>query len=533
MRLHDVVKAFSLVVGTAASSSNTEPTIAIDNINRHTVVNNSVAFFVSSASGSDTNPGTSPTSAFATVQRAQQAVRDVIPTATSDIVVQIAPGRYYAPHGMVFNSSDCFPPTSTLQVTYQGLSHSDPLDRDQQAVIYGGFAIPSGSWQQVPSNSTTYSGYGSGSGWNDSHNAKVWFANVTAELLALFPPSSSPSPSPSPSPTPKQCGALQHDQAIQGFDLPGTPILSGSLANCCSACANRTDCFAVSFCGPDHPSCGSPTHPVDCYMKSKGGSPAPLPHWTTADPGGPPAPPTPKKLHRFFNLVENDEGSVLARVPKKGSGYMKGLNCTNTNTEVVCDVGVFAQGGDALKQDQPDLSVFANLGADWFSETRVVQSVDVQDSTVTVTFDSGSGQFQANDKVYLQGGQSLIGEDGEWALESSTGLVYLQPRDAEAMAAGKAAVVAATTKRVLDIRGEDFSSPSGRVSGLNFDFLTLIGSDFGAEYKVMAPSDPGTCVFEVTVTSVLGRIAHLCVFFFLSQTAVLSPRCVFESDVCW
>ena len=82
---------------------------------------------------------------------------------------------------------------------------------------------------------------------------------------------------------------------------------------------------------------------------------------TPSPPPAPPAPP-PYTGWRFFNLVEAREGAVLARLPDLGSGYLKDLGCTNTNTQLTCPEGVLPTG---LSAD--DASVFANVGADWFS----------------------------------------------------------------------------------------------------------------------------------------------------------------------
>ncbi len=66
--------------------------------------------------------------------------------------------------------------------------------------------------------------------------------------------------------TPLHCGLQQHNVAFDGDDI--VEVMSGGFAQCCAACANTSGCTALSFCGPNHPICGSPAHPVDCYLKS-------------------------------------------------------------------------------------------------------------------------------------------------------------------------------------------------------------------------------------------------------------------------
>jgi len=55
---------------------------------------------------------------------------------------------------------------------------------------------------------------------------------------------------------------------------------------------------------------------------------------------GPPPPPPPAANDnwRFFNLLESGEAVTLARLPDFGSGYLKDLNCTNSDTKLTCPV---------------------------------------------------------------------------------------------------------------------------------------------------------------------------------------------------
>ena len=100
-----------------------------------------------------------------------------------------------------------------------------------------------------------------------------------------------------------------------------------------------------------------------------------------------------------------------------------------------------------------------------------------------VDFNQGGTQYAANNKIYLQGNKLLISEPGEWALDSATQTLYYWPRDADSMAAGTLSVVATTTQRVIDFRGETWD-PSGVVTGVDVSGLVLSGSDFAANFTL-------------------------------------------------
>ena len=161
---------------------------------------------------------------------------------------------------------------------------------------------------------------------------------------------------------------------------------------------------------------------------------------------------------RFFMLIVGGEAAVLARSPVAGSGYLKELGCHNSDTQINCPAGVLPAG---LTKEAGDASVFANLGADWFTDTRKVASITMNgDGSSVVNFEKGqqpnidtngiifpyqrylhrnnnteqyssgsrsSTSMGANDKVYLQGCPSLISEPGEWALDSTKRTVYYYP----------------------------------------------------------------------------------------------------------
>lgn len=229
--------------------------------------------------------------------------------------------------------------------------------------------------------------------------------------------------------------------------------------------------------------CGTKDKPVDCYMKSAQPSPRFWDQRVSGVPGPgcrptyPLGPPPPSTAWRFFNLVEDGEGGVLARLPDYGSGYLSELGCSNSNTRLTCPAGVLPASLSVT-----DSSVYVNLGADWFTETRPVTSA----SATEVQFASGAAGFGANSRIYLQGDKALISHAGEWALDSREGLLYYWPRDQVAMASGQLHVLATSTTRVLDIRGEGWSAGQ-LATGIDVDGIVFSGSDFSASYTLFSP----------------------------------------------
>jgi hypothetical protein len=94
-----------------------------------------------------------------------------------------------------------------------------------------------------------------------------------------------------------------------------------------------------------------------------GGVAVPAAGWKRSTPGSPiwsvdiSALSLPK---RFFNLLESGEGATLARLPDFGSGYLKDLGCSNTDTSFKCPAGVLPAA-----MDPADIGVQCNLGSDW------------------------------------------------------------------------------------------------------------------------------------------------------------------------
>jgi hypothetical protein len=144
-------------------------------------------------------------------------------------------------------------------------------------------------------------------------------------------------------------------------------------------------------------------------------------------------------FRRFFNLIEDQRGAVLARHPDFGSGYLKDVGCTNNATMLECPPGVLPRDLSIA-----DTSIFANVGGNWFTATLSAKSTATDAiGRVTVGFQKGAGAYAANNKIYIQGAHQLISEPGEWALDSKATppAVYYWPRDTSAMQNGSAHIV--------------------------------------------------------------------------------------------
>jgi hypothetical protein len=73
---------------------------------------------------------------------------------------------------------------------------------------------------------------------------------------------------------------------------------------------------------------------------------------------------------RFYNLIEGQRGAILARHPDFGSGYLKDFGCHNNATQLTCPAGVLPEG-----LTPTDMSVFANVGGNWFTAVRQISRV--------------------------------------------------------------------------------------------------------------------------------------------------------------
>ena len=123
------------------------------------------------------------------------------------------------------------------------------------------------------------------------------------------------------------------------------------------------------------------------------------------------------------------------------------------------------------------------VGGNWFTATLSATSVSSDATGVNVSFEPGGDQYRANDKVYLQGPHQLISEAGEWGLDSASATLYYWPRDAQAMEAGTAHVVACQTDRIFDFRGDGWEADQ-LARAIDVSGLVLSGSDFSDNFTL-------------------------------------------------
>ena len=430
-----------------------------------------------SPSGSDTDGDGTQARPFTTLPKAQIAARKALAdTESSDVVgsdvtVHLGSGKYYQREPLVLTTLDSGRKGGRMKWTGPGPSAG--IDPAKAAVVHGGVAVPATGWKRTTPGSP------------------IWSINVSALAPAPSTPSPSPPPPPPPPPPPGpppvanitygHCGTIKVGVAYNGDDI--AEIMTGSIDNCCKACAAHADCKAWSYCNlPTGQRCGTKNKPVDCYIKTAASHPTTMAARVSGSPGGgcrphymplPSPPPPPNNNWRFFNLLENGEAATLARLPDYGSGYLKDLGCKNSDTSFTCPAGVLPAAMDAA-----DIGVQCNLGSDWFTSLR--QGVSYNAAENEVTFQAKQSGFTANDKIYVQGDKALISEPGEWALESGTGILYLWPRDETAMAAGTADIVVATTTRIFDFQGTDWEQ--GITTAIDVDGIVFSGSDFASEF---------------------------------------------------
>ena len=388
-----------------------------------------------SPAGSDASGDGTRAKPFETLATAQLAARKALAAVANDasggdVTVHLGAGRYYQSEPLVLTALDSGRGGGRMK--WSGPGPAAGVDPATAAVVHGGVAVPAAGWQR------------------SAPGSPIWSVNVSA----LAPPSR-PTPPPAPSPTPAppppapvpnrtfaHCGSVAVGMGVTGGSTLGH-LWAGSVDKCCQACANHTGCTSWNYCWlpqGTNATCGTPADPTDCYLGGGafhlvpdasriGGSPGAgcRPHYAP-----PPAPPSVPHW-RFFNLLENGEGATLARLPDFGSGYLTDLGCSNSDTSLKCPAGVLPAA-----MDPSDIGVQCNLGADWFTSLR--QGVSYDAAVNTITFAAKQSSFSANGKIYLQGDKALISEPGEWALESSTGMLYLWPRDETAMATGKVTI---------------------------------------------------------------------------------------------
>ena len=132
--------------------------------------------YVSSTRGSDSHGDGSFQRPFASLQRGQWAVRDIVTRAQEDnIVVNVGAGTYFMSEPLTFTAEDS--PARHGRTTYRG----PPPDSNpgEQAIIYGGISVPFTMWRK--------------------HTAHIWKANLSTVLPVAPSPTSAPPPQRYPS----------------------------------------------------------------------------------------------------------------------------------------------------------------------------------------------------------------------------------------------------------------------------------------------------------------------------------------------
>ena len=132
--------------------------------------------YVSSTRGSDTHGDGSFQRPFASLQRGQRFVRDIVTRAQEgNIVVNVGAGTYFTPEPLTFTAEDS--PARHGRTTYRG----PPTDSNsgEQALVYGGISVPCTMWSK--------------------HTAHIWKANLSTILPAAPSPTLAPQPQRYPS----------------------------------------------------------------------------------------------------------------------------------------------------------------------------------------------------------------------------------------------------------------------------------------------------------------------------------------------
>jgi hypothetical protein len=408
-----------------------------------------IALFVSTA-GSDADGDGSRAAPFASIARAQAAVRAATANASlplaQDAVVTVEAGVYVSPAALRFGAADSG--SGGFAVRYEGAGAGAPAP----TVLYVGVQV---------------------TGWTRSApGSPVWVANVTAQA-----PPAPPAP-----PAPKGCGLVEPGYSYDGNDITQVLVPTDDVGACCAACANTTGCAAWSLCVDIV--CGTPEKPINCYLKtSAAGRRYFGPQRTSGLLPGRVAAATPWK---FFTLTEGDRAATIARLPNRGSGYLTSLGISNSDNSISWPAGSSYVPANFSVENA---HVFCNLGADWFTETRKVTAVDFSERTLSFA-GRQNGVASCKDKAYLQGPKEFIDEPGEWALEPAAGLLYYWPYDESSLLPGSATpVVAASSPEAVDFRGDSREAP---VHDVVLSGLELRGSDFtpDGQYLVFPPGRP-------------------------------------------
>ena len=395
-----------------------------------------IEFFLS-PSGSDSADGLTPATAFASLQRAQTALRAALASGplSADAFATLAPGEYFESAPLLFDARDSG--SGGFAVRWRAAAGG------AAPVVYSGVRVPPALWQP-------WSGH-------------IFVANISALLTPPAPP---------PPPVPG-CGVIDRGFDYSGNDIRELLVEADNLTACCNACSSEAGCAAWSMCVKI--TCGTPAKPINCYLKTSAAGRAPFgPNRVSGTLAPPPAP-----RWRFSSLLEGAAAAVIARTPQRGSGYLDSLGVSNSDDSFSWPAGVLPA---SFAVD--NAAVFCNIGADWFTETRPALSVDL--AARTLHFEAGRNAIGGcNGKIYLQGPRELIDEPGEFALEPDTGLLYYWPLDASFAAP----IVAATTPVVFNFAGASSTAP---VHDVTLEGLELRGSDFTPDgaYRIFPSGRP-------------------------------------------
>jgi hypothetical protein len=423
------------------------------------------AFFVAPA-GDDGNAGTSPAAPFQTLRRAQLALRAALASASplaADATVSVAPGVYAEPVPLVFGPADSGSGGFAARWRCVDGDGAPAVG----CVLYVGAVIPRALW--APSS-----------------QAGVFVANVST----LVPPP----PPPPPPPSAPGCGLVEPGFSYDGHDITEVLVPPNNVSACCEACSLKPGCAAWSIC--INITCGTAAKPVNCYLKTSAAGRTPFGPLRTSGTLVNATPPAAPAGGAFYTLIEGDRAATIARVPNKGSGYLSSLGVGNGDSSLTWPVN--SSSFPPSPFDVSNAHVFCNLGADWFTETRPVTSLDF--ASRTIFFEPRrNGVAGCNDKVYLQGPKELIDEPGEWAHDPSSGLLFYWPLDA----AFAAPVVAVSAAAALQFAGAPGGAP---VTDISLEGLEVRGSGFTPDgsYRVFPPGRPND--FPAPTDSGLVRI---------------------------
>jgi hypothetical protein len=177
---------------------------------------------------------------------------------------------------------------------------------------------------------------------------------------------------------------------------------------------------------------------------------------------------------QFSCLFERDQRAVMARLPKRDYFTVKGKVVGREDSSFVFDAADLPP--NANYQDAQVYIWPGEAGWNWFSQTQPV-ALDWGNHTATMPSRAAWGIDQGA-RYFVQGVLEFLSEPGEFHLDTQTHTLYYHPHSVDSLEGG---VVAATTRRLLELRG---ASPQQPVHGLSFEDLTLFLSDFTPRYDM-------------------------------------------------